>query len=247
MSAADRAVADYMTAHVATVSPTTTRGRIQDILAERDVSSVPVVDGGTLVGIVSASDLLRVAGLDAQPASEIMRTDLVTVRPDDSLALAARRMLDARVHRVLVVDGGRLVGVLSTRDAMRIVVEEKRMEPLSAIMSSPVVTVDARDPLSVALDLLTTTHMRGVLVMDDGEPVGVFTQVEALRAKRLSALMPVEDAMGYEMLCLPTNAPVHRVARYALAMRLRRVCAVEHRRVKGIATGYDVLKIMASG
>jgi CBS domain-containing protein len=247
MSAVSKPVSAYMTAHVATVSPSTTRGQIQDLLAGRDVSSVPVVEGGRVVGIVSATDLLREPGLDPQPASEIMRTELVTVRPEDTMAHAAARMLEARVHRVLVVDGQRLAGILSTRDAMRIVVEDKRTEPLSQVMSSPVVTVDARDPLSVALDLLTRTHMRGVLVMDDGEPVGVFTQVEALRAKRLSAMMPVEEAMGYEMLCLPTNAPMHRVARYSLAMRLRRVCAVEHRRVKGIATGYDVLKILASG
>lgn len=54
---------------------------------------------------------------------EVMSRKLLHVRPEDDVRIAARRMTDAGVHRVLVLDGGCLVGVLSASDVVAAVAE----------------------------------------------------------------------------------------------------------------------------
>jgi CBS domain-containing protein len=57
--------------------------------------------------------------------AEVMSRQLLGVGPDDDVRLAARRMSEARVHRLLVIDEERLVGVLSASDIVRAVAESK--------------------------------------------------------------------------------------------------------------------------
>jgi CBS domain-containing protein len=136
-------VRDVMTSPAVTVEPAATVRDIADILLTRDIHSVPVVDiGEQLVGIVSEADLIsregypskyrRLAemvggareehrhhwGLRAQgvTASEIMTKDVVLCHPTEPVAVVARRMLSREVPALPVVDGGRVIGVISRHD-----------------------------------------------------------------------------------------------------------------------------------
>jgi CBS domain-containing protein len=96
------------------------------LMAERRVSGLPVVDrAGRLVGVVSQTDLVRAhaAGqsLAAWPGlavRHLMTAPAITIRVDESLVEAARRMEDRHVHRLVVVssDGMTPIGVVSTLD-----------------------------------------------------------------------------------------------------------------------------------
>jgi CBS domain-containing protein len=110
------------------------------VLRELHVSAFPVLDdAGHVVGVVSEADLLlKEAGQEALggyllssgrrggrakaaglTAAELMTTPAVTIRPDDSLADAARLMHDRHVKRLPVVDqAGRLVGIVSRVDLL---------------------------------------------------------------------------------------------------------------------------------
>ncbi len=118
-------VGDLMTAHPVTVRADATLGRFMDDVAWRSrYTTYPVVDGaeGHPVG------LLTFRGVAESPRSEwdrrivaeqmIPMADLATVTPDQQ-ADAAFETLMASPSRVLVVDGGRLVGILSISDIMR--------------------------------------------------------------------------------------------------------------------------------
>lgn len=61
--------------------------------------------------------------LEEHQAAEVMTRSLHTISADDGIRDAARAMLEARVHRLLVVDGDRLLGVVSTTDVMEAVAE----------------------------------------------------------------------------------------------------------------------------
>jgi len=63
--------------------------------------------------------------LDRHTAEEIMTPDVVALPPDAEIHVAAERMLRERIHRVLVMEGGRLVGVVSSTDVLRAVAERK--------------------------------------------------------------------------------------------------------------------------
>ena len=137
-----------MTSKPVTVEPTATVKDIAQVLLERDVRCVPVVDiGGQVVGVVSEADLVcregyptvrshhlaalideavaehrhhwkaRAEGLTAE---ELMTTDVVSCAPTEPVGLAVRRMARHNVRTLPVLDDGRLVGVLSRHDFLRL-------------------------------------------------------------------------------------------------------------------------------
>jgi CBS domain-containing protein len=100
-------------------------------------------------------------------------------------------------------------------------------------------TVSARAPLSQAVEKLYNARVTGVVLVEDGYPVGLFTQAEAVASRELPGDTPVERAAGYSMICLPAGIPLFRAAAFALQTRARRVVAVEGRDLRGIMTGID--------
>ncbi len=92
------------------------------MMAEHDISTVVVVDeNALLIGIVSERDMARrivAADLKPQetPLGDIMTRDVETVSPKDTPFYALKLMLDGRYRHLPVVDGGRVVGMVSIRD-----------------------------------------------------------------------------------------------------------------------------------
>lgn len=139
---------------VVMVTPTTGVQEIARLLWSRGVSGVPVVDdGGKLVGIVSELDLLvRNANLHipqylrvldvmiplgsrhefeeelrratGATAADVMTRLVITVKPDTDLADAATLMLDKDVNHLPVLDNGRLVGIISRADFVRLLAQD---------------------------------------------------------------------------------------------------------------------------
>jgi CBS domain-containing protein len=86
------------------------------------IGALPVYDERRLIGIVTERDLTAAIAEGIDPAitrvAEYMTEQPVTVAPDDDLEVAARRMAELGVRHLPVVDGERLVGVLSIRDLL---------------------------------------------------------------------------------------------------------------------------------
>lgn len=109
-----------------------------DLLIERDISGVPVVDGaGWPIGVASKSDLLRGFPSGATVA-DVMAPMAFTLCESATLAQAAALMAFEGVHRIVVVsDEGRVVGVVSSLDIARWVAESAGyIEPGSTALAS---------------------------------------------------------------------------------------------------------------
>jgi CBS domain-containing protein len=131
---------DVMTSPAVTATQETTVQEVAKLLIERRISAVPVVDqGGKVIGIVSEGDLIRRlehagdrhrswwlrlladATSDAaeyvkthgRRAADVMTRDVVTVGPDTPLHQIAALLEERRIKRVPVVEGARLVGIVS--------------------------------------------------------------------------------------------------------------------------------------
>ena len=97
------------------------------IMKEEDTGIVPVTEGNgeaRVVGVLTDRDIaLELGSRDAKPSEvrvdDVMNTDVVSVRPDADVTEVSRRMQEAQVRRILVVDDGRLVGIISTADLAR--------------------------------------------------------------------------------------------------------------------------------
>lgn len=119
-------VADLMSAHPVTIGADEPAPAAEQLMAERRVSGLPVVDhAGHLAGVISQTDLVRAHASGRSLATwpglavrHLMTAPAITIRVDESLVDAARRMEDRRVHRLVVVasDGPTPIGVLSTLD-----------------------------------------------------------------------------------------------------------------------------------
>ncbi len=261
MTPYDAPVSAYMTPSVRTIARSARLAEAHAILREHNFSALVVTAGGEPVGVLSRTDLLRVgrvsassrrgAALLALPDAEVasaMSSPVASVTPETPLREAAREMLHRRVHRMVVrAEGGRLAGVLSTRDLMEAVRDAKAPATLGDFMTSPMLSVEALDTVGHATDLLEEAHVAGVVVLEDGRAVGLFTQTEALQARELPATTPVEEVMNYALVCLDRGMAMHRAAANALATRARRVVVVDHRRACGVVTGFDFARALVAG
>lgn len=114
-------VQEAMTPNPTAITPDTTAREAAQTLKTENIGSLPIVEDGRLVGVITDRDLaLRVIaeGRDANtPVGEIASKDLVTIDPQQSLEEAARLMAERQVRRLPVVEeDGRLAGVLAQAD-----------------------------------------------------------------------------------------------------------------------------------
>jgi CBS domain-containing protein len=98
------------------------------LLAEKNVGAVLVMDGEKLVGLVSERDYTRKVMLRGKRSretkvAEIMSADLKTVHPREAVADCLRLMTDKRIRHLPVVDGDRVVGVISIGDLVKWVID----------------------------------------------------------------------------------------------------------------------------
>jgi len=123
-------VEEVMSREPYSVTPQTSVREALRILFERDIRHLPVVDGSSLIGIVSIRDLPMVARvwfgaphevqqLLDQPISDVMSTAVISVSAKSSLGEAVDLLLAHKVGALPVVEGSKLVGILSYIDALR--------------------------------------------------------------------------------------------------------------------------------
>jgi len=100
------------------------------VMSARHIGAVPVVDGERVVGIFTERDVMARIVAEARdprttPISQVMSTDLVVTEINESFEACLTRMQQARVRHILVLDNGRLAGIISLRDLMAADLDDK--------------------------------------------------------------------------------------------------------------------------
>jgi predicted transcriptional regulator len=251
MSFANHAVSGYMTSKVWTASSDQALSEITEQLATRHFSAVPILDDrGSIVGVVSRTDLLhnqrQPEGKRAKSCGDLMSQGPLVIELNASLRDAAKLMVQHRVHRLFVVEHGRLCGVISTTDLTRAVEDARVMDQLHTIMSSPVATIDVEQALSVGQARLDDEHFTGLVVTENDWPVGVFTQEEALAGKDAAANTTIGSLLDPALVCLPMETALHRAAAQCARMGVRRIVVSKHRDFVGVVSGLDFARVVAN-
>jgi CBS domain-containing protein len=118
----------------------------------------------------------------AKTVREVMTSKLCSIDTDKSVAYAAKMMRDEDVGIAPIVEGDRLVGVLTDRDiAVRVVAEGRDPEQIKVteVASRDVVTLDPQQDLDEALRLMARHQVRRLpVVEEDGRLVGVVAQAD---------------------------------------------------------------------
>jgi predicted transcriptional regulator len=146
-----RTIDTIMTREPVCIDPAASIRDLARIFDEYEISAVPVIAAdGRVIGIVSKTDLIHrcAEGIDdTSPAylfemlseegddsdfametpisvDDFMTEDPITVRPDEPVSTAAQRMVEARVHHLVVVDGGGFpVGIVTSMDMLRLLTD----------------------------------------------------------------------------------------------------------------------------
>ena len=132
---------EIMTSNVKTATRDMSLRDAAVIMRDGDMGSIPVVEGGKLVGIVTDRDIVvrsLADGKDAtSPVGEAMTSEIFSVKPDDFVFEAVRLMGDKQVRRVPVVDeSGTLTGIIAMADiALEMEDEREIAETLEEISS----------------------------------------------------------------------------------------------------------------
>jgi CBS domain-containing protein len=120
-------VRTHMSRDLLSVEPGETITEVAQRMVERNVGAVLVLDGGRPVGIMTERDLMRAVarGLPGDAVvADYMTKDPETIEPDDTTQHAAVLMIHGGFRHLPVVEGDDVVGILSIRDLMRIVLED---------------------------------------------------------------------------------------------------------------------------
>jgi CBS domain-containing protein len=128
-------VMSHIRGKLVTVGPTASLDDVVDIMRSKQIRHLPVVDGDELVGIVSDRDVRRALGnaaakdaqaqesgklyLEPSEVCRVMTKVLRTISPSASVEAAAEELLRHKVHCLLVVDDGKLLGVITDTDLLK--------------------------------------------------------------------------------------------------------------------------------
>ena len=121
-------VSEHMTRSLLTVAADATLGEAASAMAERGVGAVVVLEGESIAAILTERDVMKAvaAGKDGSaPVSEWMTRHPDTIEPDDTTDHAASLMIHGGFRHLPVVDGGKLVGIVSIRDLMRVALDDR--------------------------------------------------------------------------------------------------------------------------
>ena len=131
-------VSEVMTTGVETVRPDQQARDAARFMLQADTGSIPVTDGERLVGMITDRDIaVRGVALGYGPdtlVSELMSSGVVSAHADDHIEEAARKMSEAQVRRLPVIDENqRLVGIVSLGDLARETDEQTASQALEGV------------------------------------------------------------------------------------------------------------------
>ncbi|MCO1601438.1 MULTISPECIES: CBS domain-containing protein [Desulfosporosinus] len=159
-------VRQFMTAQVFTVTPEKTIADTMALMREKKISRMPVVEKGKLVGLVTDGDLREVSPSPATtlsifelnyliaktPIREVAIKKVVTCHPDTQIEDAALLMRDHKIGGLPVVDGGKVVGIITGSDIM-----DAFLDIMGFRSPGQRVMIETKDQVGVMLDLALST------------------------------------------------------------------------------------------
>lgn len=128
--------------------------------------------------------------------NEAMNQGVITISPDTSPLEAFEKMYKAGIRRLFVMDNGTPIGVISYLDLVGVLgslkpkAKESGNLKISTIMSENLITIESRDKIEDAANLMLRADVSGLLVLEDGKPVGVITKTDICRLVAAEILIP---------------------------------------------------------
>ena len=176
---------DVMTAPVFIISSDATVAHARNMMVRHKISRIPVMEGEMLVGILTKKDIAyrmrqgepswRRRPLDRIPVGSLATENPVTVTPDTEILKIARLFCEKNISSVPVVEGGRVVGIITKTDLMKSALVRGLVTPVVDVMED-VGTVSRYHSLDHVISVMRERNDKVLVIDDDGAPAGIITE-----------------------------------------------------------------------
>jgi CBS domain-containing protein len=241
-----------------------TLGQVSILLTRHHVHALIVVDRDDQpVGIISDYDLLAGEWLSADSqslvtmsnltAAELMSSPIDTVEASMPLGVAAHRLIEKDINRLLVTDKGKPVGVISISDFVSSIAneEEPLRETVADVMSDAILVCREKTPITSAARTMNQAGWRSVLVVDSkGKPEGVVSGKDLLPyvENGVNEKLTVQDIM-HPALTIDIHARLLEAADLMIQKHYHRLVVVDKDDPQafplGIISSFDIVAEMA--
>jgi CBS domain-containing protein len=274
---------DIMASPVYVVGPQENVAHARNLMLSHKISRLPVLDGERLVGIITKKDIgyrlrqsdpiWRRRPIDKIPVHVLMVPDPVSVTADARVSDIAALMIARDFSGLPVLDGKKLIGMVTKTDVLRSASVQGLTLPVSGLMTEPV-TVNRYHSLDHLINLMSERNEPLVVVNNDGTLAGIITDsnlafytyrdgatglpgkdVKVLRKddaggkKRLRHIRSVsavaEDIMSRPVITIGKDAPVTEAVGLMREHAINSVVVVDGMNLAGIVKRDDIIREVA--
>lgn len=176
---------------------------------------------------------------------DVMRIDVVTIRPDETVASAAKIMSENNVSCAVVADNGSVAGILTETDFLkRVAVREKDFDRIKVreIMSCPVETISPDLSVFDAIRIMEDKHIKRLPILEKKQLVGIVTQTDLVQVVTFyGRWKDVEEIMSRDVAGIQSNASIVEAAEIMTSRKISCIVVLDGDEVVGIVTERDLL------
>ena len=242
---------DIMSEDVATVSPGDSVVSAAEIMSTKNMSCLIVLEDGNLSGIVTETDMLKkaVAGpndLCGMKVEQIMSSPVRSVSRGLSVMETGEIMEVENIRRLVVLEDGRPVGVITQTDMVRALASYTLSKEVSEIMTNDVAVMPSSASVKEAAEFMASQDISCLVAMDNDTIVGIFTERDHLKrviaAKRDPDQTSLKDVMSSPVVTVPSVYSILSTRRLLEKTGIRRLVVVDNETLCGVVTQTDILK-----
>lgn len=234
------------------------------LLIERNISGLPVTDGGRLDGMLSERDVLKVVHkAEYLPGlvGDYMVRNITSFDVDDSLPAISRKLAESTFRRVpVLLHKQTLAGIITRTDLIRVYKEQFRPPTFTSrpkadgellaedIMRRGLLTLPPDAPLYDAMDMISKHHITGLPVVDGAmHLLGIITEKDVLNycLRPFPANSTVAAFMTTNVVAFDRKAGLDLICECLIVKDFHRVPIVDEGRLVGIISRSDILKSRA--
>lgn len=254
-------VAELMTRNPVTIDVGATLDAALDLMDEKGVRHLPVLEGDQLAGVVSDRDLLAATGwvreLHQDSSStkrrvrDVMRRPPITALPEESAVTAALDLMLNGIGCLPVVKDAVLYGIVTEFDLLKAFVARSRQQTLEGDYNPLIRTRMTREPASAHVaqsvedvaDLCRRRRIRHVPIVDGGKLVGIVSDRDLRRAqgRGLSLHAAIRELMTWQPVTAPSGERLTYAAERMLEHKISALPVTDDGKLVGILTATDLV------
>jgi len=244
-------VGDIMTEDIATVYPGASVVSAAKIMSDKNISCIIVSDNGDLSGIITETDLLKkgvAEGYDFRKMTveHIMSTPVRSLPRNLSVLDASRIMEAENIRRLVIVEGERLVGILTQTDIVRALTSYSMWKNVEELMTSDVATISTSATVKEAADVMASRDISCLVAMANNVVAGIFTERDLLKRvialKRNPSDTILKNVISSPVVGVPSNYSIPSASKMMEKMKIRRLLVMDDLNLMGVVTQTDILK-----